>query len=170
MPCFPTPARCAANCIPATWKFLAAGSTFRERLFMADNRPGKTETGAYEIACHLTGQYPEWWQGKRFTKAIQAWACGTTNGTTRDIVQEKLLGPEGARGTGMLPADRLDHVSNKQGLPNAADSAYVKHVSGGLSRVSFKSYESGRKSFEGTAQHVIWLDEESPLDIYTECL
>jgi phage terminase large subunit-like protein len=36
--------------------------------------------------------------------------------------------------------------------------------------VSFKSYESGRKSFEGTAQHVIWLDEESPLDIYIECL
>src|ERR1035438_2050607 len=38
------------------------------------------------------------------------------------------------------------------------------------SRVSFKSYESGRKAFEGTAQHVIWLDEEGPLDIYTECL
>jgi phage terminase large subunit-like protein len=167
---FPDEGPCRRELYPRHMEFLAAGATFRERLFMAGNRTGKTETGAYEIACHLTGQYPEWWQGKRFTKAIQAWACGTTNGTTRDIVQEKLLGPEGARGTGMLPADRLDHVSNKQGLPNAADSAYVKHVSGGLSRVSFKSYESGRKSFEGTAQHVIWLDEESPLDIYTECL
>jgi phage terminase large subunit-like protein len=61
-------------------------------------------------------------------------------------------------------------VSNKQGLPNAADTVLVRHVSGSLSRVSFKSYESGRKAFEGTAQHLIWLDEESPLDIYTECL
>jgi len=137
---------------------------------MAGNRTGKTETGAYELLCHLTGQYPPWWQGKRFDKPINAWACGTTNGTTRDIVQEKLLGPEGARGTGMIPAERIDHVSNKPGLPNAADTISVKHRSGGLSRVSFKSYESGRKAFEGTAQHVIWLDEESPLDIYIECL
>jgi phage terminase large subunit-like protein len=155
---------------PRHMEFLAASATFRERLFMAANRTGKTETGAYEMACHLTGQYPDWWQGRRFSKPVNAWACGTTNGTTRDIVQEKLLGPEGAHGTGMIPAHMIVKVSNKQGLPNAADTVLVKHVSGGRSRVSFKSYESGRKAFEGTAQHVIWLDEEGPLDIYTECL
>jgi phage terminase large subunit-like protein len=137
---------------------------------MAGNRTGKTETGAYELTCHLTGTYPDWWRGKRFSKPISAWACGTTNGTIRDIVQEKLLGPEGARGTGMIPAQAIVRVSNKQGLPNAADSVSVLHVSGDRSRVSFKSYESGRKSFEGTAQEVIWLDEESPLDIYIEYL
>jgi phage terminase large subunit-like protein len=155
---------------PRHMEFLAAGATFRERLFMAGNRTGKTEAGAYELACHLTGQYPSWWQGKRFDQPINAWACGTTNGTTRDIVQEKLLGPEGAHGTGMIPARALVKVSNKQGLPNAVDTVLVKHALGGRSRVSFKSYESGRKAFEGTAQHVIWLDEESPLDIYIECL
>src|ERR1035441_8845651 len=81
---------------PRHIEFLAAGATFRERLFMAANRTGKTETGAYEMACHLTGRYPDWWQGRRFSEPINAWACGTTNGTTRDIVQEKLLGTEGA--------------------------------------------------------------------------
>jgi phage terminase large subunit-like protein len=151
-------------------EFLSAGAEFRERLFMAGNRTGKTETGAYELTCHLTGIYPDWWRGKRFSKPISAWACGTTNSTTRDIVQEKLLGPHDAQGTGMLPAEKIAHVSNKQGLPNAADSIAVVHKSGACSHVSFKSYESGRKSFEGTAQHVIWLDEESPLDIYIECL
>src|ERR1022692_4791834 len=155
---------------PRHMEFLTAGANFRERLFMAANRAGKTETGAYEMACHLTGQYPAWWLGKRFSQPFNAWACGTTNGTTRDIVQEKLLGPEGAHGTGMIPAHTIVKVSNKQGLSNAADTVLVKHVSGGRSRVSFKSYESGRKAFEGTAQHVIWLDEEGPLDIYTECL
>ena len=155
---------------PRHIEFLTAGATFRERLFMAGNRTGKTETGAYEMACHLTGQYPDWWTGKRFSQAIQAWACGTTNLTTRDIVQEKLLGPEGALGTGMLPADSIAQVTHKSGLSHAADAVFVRHASGGCSRVSFKSYESGRKAFEGTAQHVIWLDEESPLDVYIECL
>jgi hypothetical protein len=119
---------------PRHTEFLAAGATFRERLFMAGNRTGKTETGAYELLCHWTGQYPPWWQGKRFDKPINAWACGTTNGTTRDIVQEKLLGPEGARGTGMIPAERIDHVSNKPGLPNAADTISVKHRPGFATR------------------------------------
>src|ERR1039457_243471 len=79
---------------PRHVEFLAAGATFRERLFMAANRTGRTETGAYEMACHLTGRYPDWWQGRRFSEPINAWACGTTNGTTRDIVQDKLLGPK----------------------------------------------------------------------------
>src|ERR1039458_9670512 len=167
---FPDEGPYRRNLTPRHMEFLTAGANFRERLFMAANRAGKTETGAYEMACHLTGQYPAWWLGKRFSQPVNAWACGTTNGTTRDIVQEKLLGPEGAHGTGMIPAHTIVKVSNKQGLSNAADTVLVKHVSGGRSRVSFKSYESGRKAFEGTAQHVIWLDEEGPLDIYTECL
>ncbi len=155
---------------PRHLEFLAAGTTFRERLFMAANRTGKTETGAYEMACHLTGQYPGWWEGKRFSAPVHAWACGGTCQTTRDIVQDKLWGPVGAHGTGMLPAGSIERVTHKQGLPDAADTIFVKHVSGGLSQVGFKSYESGRKVFEGTAKEVIWLDEESPYDVYLECL
>jgi hypothetical protein len=30
-------------------------------LFLAGNQSGKTEAGAFEIACHLTGMYPDWW-------------------------------------------------------------------------------------------------------------
>ncbi len=36
--------------------------------------------------------------------------------------------------------------------------------------IGLKSYESGRKSFEGTAKHAIWCDEEPDLGVYTECL
>ncbi len=32
------------------------------------------------------------------------------------------------------------------------------------------SCQQGRGSFEGTALHGIWLDEEPPLDVYGECL
>jgi phage terminase large subunit-like protein len=55
-------------------------------------------------------------------------------------------------------------------LTNAADTVFVKDVSGGRSQLGFKSYESGRKVFEGTAKQSIWLDERSPFDIYLECL
>lgn len=32
------------------------------------------------------------------------------------------------------------------------------------------SYDQGRKKFQGTARDVIFLDEEPPIDVYTECL
>src|SRR6267154_2348992 len=56
-------------------EFFAAGVDHRERLMLAANRIGKTEgVGGYELALHLTGWYPDWWTGRRFDKAISAWA------------------------------------------------------------------------------------------------
>jgi len=83
--------------------FFAAGKRFKERLFMAANRVGKSEAGAYEVTLHLTGLYPDWWRGRRFDGPVEVWACGTTSETTRDIVQAKLMVPLGEDGTGMIP-------------------------------------------------------------------
>jgi phage terminase large subunit-like protein len=138
---------------------------------LAANRVGKTEgVGGYEIAIHLTGQYPEWWEGRRFTRSITAWAAGDTGTTVRDIIQQKLLGPVGNWGTGLLPGDSIERIVRATGVPDKVDSVFVKHVRGGYSRLVFKSYDQRRESFQGTEQDVIWLDEEPPLDIYTECL
>ena len=49
--------------------FFHAGATHRERLFLAANQTGKTTAGAYEVTAHLTGIYPDWWEGKRFPGA-----------------------------------------------------------------------------------------------------
>ena len=46
----------------------------------------------------------------------------------------------------------------------------VRHLSGGWSTLGFKSYQQGRGSFEGTAQHGVRLDEEPPMDVYGESL
>lgn len=157
--------------VPHT-KFFAAGAKYRERCFMAANRVGKTYgVGGYEMTCHLTGRYPEWWTGKRFDRPIRAWACGTTGQTTRDIVQRKLLGPINELGTGLIPGDCIASYDKKAGsVPNAIETVYVKHVTGGISTVGLKSYEQGRKAFEGDEQDCVLLDEEPPIDIYTECL
>jgi phage terminase large subunit-like protein len=154
---------------PKHIEFFAVGAKWKERLFMAANRIGKTTAGAYETTLHLTGLYPDWWEGYRFNHPTEGWACGTTSETTRDIVQRELLGPEGAEGTGMIPGDLILHATPRpHGMPNSKEAIWVRHLSGGVSKVALKSYEQGRKSFEGTAKDWIWCDEEPPEACYTE--
>ena len=160
---------------PKHLAFFEAGKDYRERAFIAANRVGKTEgTGGYEIVCHLTGQYPEWWTGRRFSSPIDAWAGGDTGQTVRDILQAKLLGPPGVpgdQGTGLIPGDLIINTTPRSGIPNAVDTVFVRHVpTGGVSILAFKSYDQGRKSWQGTAKHVVLFDEEPPEDIYTEGL
>ena len=156
---------------PRHLEFFAAGREHRERCFLAANRVGKTEgVGAYELSLHLTGRYPAWWQGRRFAYPVSAWAAGDTSKTTRDIIQRTLLGPVGSYGTGMLPADSIINTTAKPGVPDAIETIYVTHRSGGASELGLKSYDQKRESFQGTARHVIWLDEEPDMGIYTESL
>jgi phage terminase large subunit-like protein len=157
-------------------EFFAAGH-YRERCFLAANRVGKTITGGYETSCHLTGLYPSWWTGRRFTHPVRWWAAGKKNETTRDIIQTTLLGDiahqggvKGFTGTGLIPGERLGKVTWKQGVSDFADTIKVRHASGGWSLLGQKSYEQGRGAFEGTSQHGIWLDEECPIDVYGEAL
>ena len=101
---------------------------------------------------------------------MNIWAAGDTAKTVRDILQEKLLGPPGAVGTGMIPAHLIHHRSAKQGIADAVESIWVRHRSGGHSVIGLKSFDQRREAFQGTAQHLIWLDEEPPEDILTESI
>src|SRR5262249_32357204 len=58
-------------------EFFAAGKKYRERAFIAANRVGKTLSGSVEMRYHLTGEYPNWWEGRRFTQPIVAWGRTT---------------------------------------------------------------------------------------------
>ncbi|WP_198912703.1 terminase large subunit domain-containing protein [Acetobacter musti] len=163
---------------PKHLAFFRAGRDHRERLMLAANRVGKTEgMGGYETALHLTGRYPRWWDGRRFDKPIRAWAAGKTNETSRDIIQSKLFGrvkrigqSKTLDGTGLVPGDDIGAITWKQGVADLADTIQVRHQSGGWSVLGMKAYQQGRGSFEGTEQDLVWLDEEPPLDVYTEAL
>jgi phage terminase large subunit-like protein len=157
-------------------EFHAAGALHRERLFMAGNQLGKTLAGAMEWAMHLTGRYPDWWEGRRFTQGVRLWAAGETRISTRDTVQRLLLGPpeqEEEWGTGTIPGDAI-RVSNgirrATGVPNGVDSLMVKHASGYTSTLLFKCYEQGRSAWQGETLHGVWFDEEPPMDVYMEGL
>ena len=152
---------------------------------------GKTEAGAAETTIHLTGLYPEigkkcygpdhpatkagmvhqdddcWpkgWVGKRFEDAILAWTGSPTNETSKDIVQNALLGSDlgEALGTGFVPKDLIVGKPNTRqaGVKDVVDSFKVRHVTGGLSKCVLKTYEQGWKKWQGTAPQVVWDDEE----------
>src|ERR1700722_1032762 len=153
-------------------EFLDAGATFPERLLIAGNQNGKTHIGAYEAACHLTGLYPDWWQGRRFDKPTKGWIAGETSLVVRDVQQKKLCGEPGVDelfGTGMIPKELfVDKPSLARGVTDAYDTIQVRHVSGGVSVARFKSYEQGRQKFQGETLDWLWPDEEPPMDIYSE--
>lgn len=151
-------------------RFIKDTAFFRQVCMMAANRVGKTEVGAFVAACHLTGEYPEWYDGKRFTKPVSGIVAGETGMLVRDSLQEKLLGPINDIGSGLIRKDLIASKRPRQGIADAFDTVHVKHVSGGESLLQFQSYDQGREKFQATARHFILLDEEPPLAIYLECL
>ena len=152
--------------------FFRAGATFQERIFIAGNRSGKTLTGLIELVFHLTGEYPEWWVGRKFNRPIKAWCIGKTLQTTRQILQDTLLGPKHNPGIGLIPKKYIDQgrMTSKPGSPDGIENLYLPHISGGESLLTFKSSDAGADTFVGTAMDVIMLDEEPPLNVYLECL
>lgn len=163
---------------PKQIEHIAKGKTHAERLLMAGNQQGKSEIGAFEMACHLTGDYPDDWTGRVFKEPVRAWAAGETSILARDISQAKLCGTPGVTadfGTGFIPKDRfVGSPTLGHGATGGFDRIQVQHrtngVVDGVSTLQFKSYEQGRAKFQGATLHIVWMDEQPPLDIYTECL
>jgi hypothetical protein len=111
----------------------------RERMLMAGNQLGKTRAAANETAMHMTGLYPDWWEGKRFDRAVR-WLAGSESAElTRKGIQRLLLGPpESERdwGTGTIPKANLLDWSRRQGVADAVASIIVKHEpTGGTSSI-----------------------------------
>lgn len=158
--------------------FLDCGAQFLERGFLAGNRVGKSDTGAFEVACHATGWYPDWWEGKRFDHPTTIWVCSLTAETNRNIGQKKLCGPAGVVslfGTGFIPkASFCDKPTLQRGVSDAYDTLQVTHctdgVEDGISTIAFKSYDQGREKFQGEHLDVCWCDEEPEQDVYSECM
>ena len=158
---------------PYQQKFHKTGSEANQRLLMAANRIGKSFSGAAEMSYHLTGLYPDWWEGRRYDNPITAWAGGVSNETTRDIVQYELLGspddPD-AFGSGAIPKSKIIKTERKPGVPNAKSVALIQHVTGGNSSLHFKAYEMGVDKWQGRSVDCIWLDEEPSRELYSQAV
>src|SRR5665213_3039862 len=71
----------------------ATALPIREIALVAGNQLGKSFTGADIAAVFATGEYPDWWKGRRFDGPTRGWAAGESAMAVRDISQRKLLGP-----------------------------------------------------------------------------
>lgn len=159
---------------PKQREFHAAGKRYRERLLMAGNQLGKTMSAGAEVAMHLTGRYPDWWDGYVADEGRAWWVGGVTSESTRDNPQRILLGRGKSWGTGMVPHDALiGDPAMRRGVVDAVDHVSIRFggggdVQAGESVLAFKSYDQGREKWQGETLGGIWFDEEPPEDIYTE--
>jgi len=154
--------------------FMAGSSGVHQRLIYGGNQSGKTLSAAFEVALHLTGDYPHWWTGKRFNKPIRVWAVGESGQLVRDTLQKKLCGDD-EFGTGMVP---LESFGKKPvmvpGGTGAVDTMFVSHqtdgTADGTSSLTFKSFEMRREKLQGESVDLIWIDERPSEEIYSELL
>lgn len=161
---------------PKQLEFHAAGRHYRERMLMAGNQQGKTICAGAEVAFHLTGRYPDWWDGFVYDKPPVWWVAGVTSESTRDNPQRILLGRGKLWGTGMVPKDAItSDPALRRGVADAVDHFECRwggggDVQAGTAMCAFKSYDQGREKFQGETLGGIWFDEEPDEDIYMEGL
>ena len=143
-------------------QLLFHGCDKRIRFVFGGNRSGKTECGAVECVYMLRGIHPH-----RANKAdVSGWAVSVSFEVQREVAQKKLLR--------YLKKEWIHDIvmaDGKKGAPEygVIDSIVVKNIFGGLSVLTFKSYEQGREKFQGAGLDFVWFDEEPPRDIYDEC-
>jgi phage terminase large subunit-like protein len=160
---------------PSQLAFFHAGSSgVHQRLIYGGNQSGKTICCAAEVAWHLTGDYPPFWNGHRFTKPIRCWVIGESGQLVRDTVQKKLCGDD-EFGTGMVP---LESFGKKPvmvpGGTGAIDTMFVTHqiegTTDGTSSLTYKSFEMRREKLQSESVDLIWIDERPSEEIYSELL
>ncbi len=150
---------------PWQWDFHAAGKDHPYRMASAANRMGKTFALCNEDAFHMTGVYPDWWQGRVFNHPVDWGVAGETNETTRNILQYTLFGNIETGVPGIVPPDRIVKKTNRAcNVVGVYDEVHVAHERsqefGRPSIVSLKSYKQGWSTFQGVSKHGYHLDEE----------
>src|SRR5499427_4493145 len=150
---------------PTQVAFFAAGSSgVHQRLIYGGNQTGKTICCAAEVVWHVTGDYPDWWNGLRFNHAIDCWVIGESTVLVRDTLQRHLCGGEDF-GTGLMPLESFCRkpILVSGGL-GAVDTFFVTHRTDGkvdgTSRITFKSFEQRRERLQSASIHLIWIDEK----------
>jgi phage terminase large subunit-like protein len=160
------------NPYPKQKEFHAAGKSHRERMLIAGNQVGKTLCASAEVAMHLTGRYPDWWEGYRFHRPVTFLAGSETYALNKKGIQRLLLGAPEDRsqwGTGAIPYDSIVRTTLVPGVVDAVESIVVKHEpSGENSIIRLLSYDQGRAKWQADTVDGAWFDEEPPLDTYYE--
>ena len=131
----------------------------RDRLIMAANRFGKSTAGLVETSAHLTGNYPLWWPGYEYRIPIDVWVACVDEKAVLDLERKFFKGGE-------FPATIHESLVYKNDYNKHIH--LIKNKYGGLSQFEFKTYQQRREAYQYKRLHLLWGDEEPPMDIYVE--
>lgn len=143
-------------------RFIKATKTHRACALIAANQVGKSELGRVIDAYHLTGDYPDDWQGPRFDFPPLWWLLGYSGEKTRDLLQHHIFGRlrnqelEG----GLIPKERIIDYISMTGTTGACREVRVRHKSGGISVCQIWSYSQGQHAIMGDVVDGYHIDEE----------
>jgi phage terminase large subunit-like protein len=151
--------------------FFKTGTSER-RGILAANRIGKTVSTCFETAMHLTGQYPDWWEGHRFNGPITAMVAGEGWSQVALVLQNELLGTQDIKlqdniGTGAIPRDSIIVDTMRNDGANCI-GCEIKHVSGGKSYLLFANYTQEVRQLQGFKLNLAVFDEQPPDDFFSE--
>lgn len=143
-----------------------------DHLFVANGiisgNSGKTFSASVEIYYHASGKYPDWWEGRRYSRPLKIYVGSETNKQIREGVQEILTGGLENIGTGIIPKDEIVRIAKAANTNDTLDNLSVRHKNGGVSKIHIMTYKQGREVWQGFKADIIWFDEEPPRDIYSE--
>jgi phage terminase large subunit-like protein len=142
------------------------------RGILAANRIGKTVSTCYETAMHLTGLYPDWWEGHRFQGAITAMVAGEGWSQVALVLQKELLGTQDVKitdglGTGAIPRHCIIQETMRNDGANSI-GVEIRHVSGAKSYLLFANYTQEVRQLQGFKLNLAVFDEQPPDDFFSE--
>jgi len=146
----------------------------QRRGILAANRVGKTTSTCFEVACHLTGKYPDWWPeaAKRFNKPIMVFVAGEGWSQVALVLQNELLGTPDVKhieklGTGMIPREDIVAETIRGDGANCI-TVEIKHASGQKSTLIFGNYTQEVRQLQGFKLDLAVFDEQPPDDVFSE--
>lgn len=151
--------------------FFKTGNSPR-RGILAANRIGKTVSTCFETAYHLTGLYPDWWEGKRFHKPVVAFVAGEGWEQVARVLQDELIGTKDIKikehiGTGSIPKDCIITETMRCDGANVV-GVEIKHSTGQNSYLLFGNYTQEVRNLQGFKLDFVVFDEQPPDDVFSE--
>lgn len=124
------------------------------RAVFGGNGSGKTEGGAYDLMQFISSH-----------PGCVTWACGVTYDAVGEYIWPKIKKyiPDSVLEYFRCSPGQIAWVSSAREIP-----AIVRFPMWGNAEIRFKSYEQGRRKFQGAAVDYAWMDEEPPEEIFNE--
>ena len=140
----------------------------KENWFIAANRSGKSDAGAYTGAtlARFGVQSTKVQPGRVqvMDRATSGWVSALDFPTSRDVIQPKYFDngfvPPGQVHRPFIPPHEIEQWR--------VDDQILKLKNGSI--IGFKSADSGRKKYQGSEKDWFHMDEEHPWDIYEEAV